>query len=164
MTESNTPPSIDEKGVIVRVKTFRRTITETDIVTFVNVMGMYDPPFVDMEYIKESMPESHQKRFAPGPFLISIGMGIMSTYIMGVIEEISEKEKLGLFMGMVGVDARIKAPAYPGDTLHVEFEASVQRKTSKGNTLVSFHHLVKKQTGDVVADFLETVMFSAPVK
>jgi len=163
MTDPKIESSNPTNKFIVRKTTSRRTITETDIVTFVNVVGLHEPPFIDMEYIKSSMPKSHQKRFAPAPFLISVGMGLVAPHIMGVIEEISAKEKLGLFMGMVGVEAKVKAPAYPGDTLQVELEASVNRQTSKGMTLVDFRHILKKQNGDIVTDFVEMVMFGVSI-
>jgi len=148
----------------VTMVTARRTVTETDIVTFVNVVGLHEPPFIDIEYIQSSMPESHQKRFAPAPFLISVGMGLMAPHIMGVLDQISEKYKLGLFMGMVGIEGRVKAPGYPGDTLQVELEARVKRKTSKGMILVDLRHILTKQTGAVVVDFVETVMFGPPAE
>ncbi len=163
MAVSNVETSNGPNEIIARATSHCRTITETDIVTFINVVGLHEPPFIDMEYIKSSMPESHQKRFAPAPFLISVGMGLMAPKIMDVITEVSKKEKLGIFMGMVGVEARVKAPVYPNDTLHVELEAGIKRKTSKGMILVDLRHLLKKQTGAVTVDFVETIMMSPPL-
>ena len=59
----------------------RRTITETDIVNFVNLIGLHEPAFIDMEWVKKEMPGIHNKRFAPAPFLISLGMGLVATSI-----------------------------------------------------------------------------------
>jgi acyl dehydratase len=73
----------------------RRTITETDIVNFVNLMGLHEPPFIDMEWVKKEMPGIHNKRFAPAPFLISLGMGLVATSIMEVVDAIMEEENLG---------------------------------------------------------------------
>jgi len=64
---------------VQRFKTHRRTISETDIVTFVNVVGLHEPFFIDMEYIRENMTGSHRSRFAPGPMVISLGMGLLAT-------------------------------------------------------------------------------------
>ncbi len=69
-------------------KTHRRTITETDIVTFVNVVGLHEPFFIDMEYIRENMTGSHRSRFAPGPMVISLGMGLLATYVSGIIKQV----------------------------------------------------------------------------
>lgn len=49
----------------VPFKTHNRTITETDIVTFVNVVGLHEPFFIDMEYIRANMAGKHRNRFAP---------------------------------------------------------------------------------------------------
>ena len=39
----------NESGELVyRVTSHRRTITETDIVNFVNLVGLHEPPFIDM--------------------------------------------------------------------------------------------------------------------
>ena len=36
--------------------TARRTIFDADICAFVNVAGLHEPLFVDMEYVKTNMP------------------------------------------------------------------------------------------------------------
>jgi acyl dehydratase len=148
----------DDGQLVVRATSHRRTLTETDIVTFVNLVGLHEPPFIDMEYVAK-LPESHQRRFAPAPLLISFGMGLVATVVTDVIAAIGEREKLGAFHGMVGVEARVLAAAFPGDTLQVELEAGVERKTSRGQTLVALRHLLKNQHGALVVDFTEKVLF-----
>lgn len=150
------------KGTVVRVTSHRRTLTETDIVNFVNLVGLHEPPFIDMQWVQEAMPGLHNRRFAPAPLLISLGMGLVATRIVEVALAIAEREGLGAFHGMVGVEARVRSPAFPGDTLHVELEAWVDRKTSTGKTLVDLRHLLKNQRDDVVVDFTEKVLFDAP--
>ncbi len=150
-----------EKNVY-RYKTHRRTITETDIVNFVNLVGLHEPPFIDMEFVKASLPGSHQTRFAPAPLLISLGMGLAAPIIMQVVEEVSREEKLGAFHGMVGVEAFVKSPAYPGDTLQVDLEACVDRITSKGQILVDVKHTMTNQRNEIVVVFTEKVMFEPP--
>jgi acyl dehydratase len=143
---------------LYRLRSHRRTLTETDIVNFVNLVGLHEPPFIDMEYVKR-LPESHARRFAPAPLLISLGMGLVATHVGALIDAIAEGEKLGPFHGMVGLEAAVKRPAFPGDTLEVEVEARVERKTSRGQTLIALRHLVKNQRGELVADFTERVLF-----
>jgi len=104
-------------------KTHRRTITETDIVTFVNVVGLHEPFFIDMEYIRENMTGSHRSRFAPGPMVISLGMGLLATYVSDIIKQVLEGREVGPFGGMTGVQARLRGALFPGDTIHVEGEA-----------------------------------------
>ncbi len=136
----------------------RRTITETDIVNFVNLVGLHEAPFIDMEYVK-TLPGSHDKRFAPAPLLISLGMGLVATYAGDVIAAVGENEKFGPFHGMVGVEARVRHPVFPGDTLQVELEAAVDRTTSRGQTLVDLKHTMTNQNGEVCVLFTEKIMF-----
>ena len=152
--------SVNDQGkTVVRMTTHRRTITETDIVHFVNLMGLHEPPFIDMEWVNKAMPGAHNQRFAPAPFLISLGMGLVATRIMHIVTAISREEKLGAFHGMVGIEARVLGPAFPGDTLQVDVEASVDRKTSKGQTLVNLRHTLMNQRSEAVVVFTEKVIF-----
>lgn len=140
-------------------KTHRRTITETDIVTFVNVVGLHEPFFIDMEYIRENMTGSHRSRFAPGPMVISLGMGLLATYVSGIIKQDLEGREVGPFGGMTGVQARLRGALFPGDTIHVEGEARLLPVTSRGYTLMELQHLVINQRGETLVDFTETITF-----
>jgi acyl dehydratase len=146
---------------VCRLTSHRRTLTETDIVNFVNLVGLHEPPFIDMDWVAK-MPGTHNRRFAPAPLLISLGMGLVATSIMEVVAAISESAKLGAFHGMIGVEAAVKQPAFPGDTLRVELEAGVDRKTSRGQTIVALRHHVKNQRDELVVDFTEKVLFDPP--
>jgi len=149
----------DQGMRVYRLTTHRRTITETDIVNFVNLVGLHEPPFIDMEWVEKMMPGLHNKRFAPAPFLISLGMGLLSTSITKIIEAMTEKENLGLFHGMVGLEAAVKNPVFPGDTVHVEVEACVDRKTKRGQTIVDLKHVVMNQRNEIVTIFTEKLIF-----
>jgi len=149
-------------SLIHRFTTHRRTITETDIVTFVNVVGLHEPFFIDMDYIRDNMPQGHQRRFAPGPMIISLGMGLVATIALSVINKVLEGANAGSFGGMTGLEARIKGALYPGDTIHVEGEGRIKGKTSKGYTLLDLRHVVKNQKDEVLADFTETLLFLPP--
>jgi acyl dehydratase len=150
---------IDDDGRRVwALRSHRRTLTETDIVNFVNLVGLHEPPFIDMESLAE-LPESHARRFAPAPLLISIGMGLVATHLSPLIRAIAADASMGPFHGMVGIAAAVKSPAYPGDTLAVELEARVDRKTSRGGTLVDLRHVLGNQRGDVVVEFTEKLLF-----
>lgn len=146
-------------GPVYHLASHRRTITETDIVNFVNLVGLHEPPFIDMEWVGEKMPGRHNKRFAPAPLLISLGMGLVATSITEVIEAVSRKDRLGPFHGMVGIEAKVENPAFPGDTLHVDLEARVDRKTRGGHTLVDLKHLLKNQKSETVVVFTEKLLF-----
>ena len=153
---------MEKERNVYRFRTHRRTITETDIVNFVNLVGLHEPPFIDMEFVRESMPGSHPSRFAPAPLLISLGMGLAAPIIMQVVDTVSREENLGAFHGMVGVEAFVKNPAFPGDTLRVDLEAGVDRITSRGQILVDVKHVMTNQRDEVVVVFTEKVMFEPP--
>ena len=142
-----------------RFKTHRRTVTETDIVTFVNVVGLHEPFFIDMEYIRENMTGSHRSRFAPGPMIISLGMGLLATYVPDIIKQVLEGREVGPFGGMTSLQARLRGALFPGDTIHVEGEARLLPKTSRGYTLMELQHLVINQRGETIVDFTETLTF-----
>ena len=151
----------DSGELVYRVTSHRRTITETDIVNFVNLVGLHEAPFIDMEWVEKTMPGIHNKRFAPAPLLISLGMGLVATSIMEVVDAITAREGLGRFHGMVGVEAAVKSPAFPGDTLSVELEARIDRRTKSGQTLVALQHVVSNQRDEVVLVFTERVIFDS---
>ncbi len=90
---------------------------------------------------------------------MSLGMGLVATSIMEVVDAITERQGLGRFHGMVGVEAAVKSPAFPGDTLSVELEARVDRRTKRGQTLVALEHVVNNQRDEVGLVFTERVVF-----
>ncbi len=137
----------------------RRTVTETDLVNFVNLVGLHEPPFIDMEWVEKRMPGRHNTRFAPAPFLISLGMGLVATSVMEVTGAIAEDEGLGPFHGMVGLQAKVQNPAFPGDTLRVDLGAWVDRKTERGQTLVDLEHVLKNQRDETIVVFTEKLLF-----
>ncbi len=143
-------------------RSHRRTISETDIVNFVNLLGLHEPFFIDMDYIRDHLAEGHRSRFAPGPMIISLGMGLVATQIKSVMDRVLEGAGAGDFGGMTGVQARLMGAVFPGDTLYVDGEASLKPKTSRGYTLMDIRHQVKNQRDEVVADFTETVCFLPP--
>lgn len=147
---------------VIRFRSHRRTITETDIVTFVNVVGLHEPFFIDMDYIRDNLDESHQKRFAPGPMLMSLGMGLVATQIQDVIGRALEGAGAGRFGGMTGVNLRLYAAVFPNDTIYVEGEARRKPKTSRGYTLLEILHRLKNQRDELIGEFTETVLFMPP--
>lgn len=145
-----------------RFVTHRRTVTEADIVAFVNVVGLHEPFFIDMEYVRTHMSEEHRRRFAPGPMVIALGMGLVAPLVLRVIEKALAGRDAGPFAGMTGLQARLSGAVFPGDTLQVEGEAGAREKTSSGHTLLDLRHVVKNQRGETVADFTETLLFRPP--
>jgi acyl dehydratase len=142
--------------------THARTITETDIVNFVNLISLHEPFFIDMEFINKNMQGRNKERFAPGVMLISLGQGLVSTQMMSIVDHVAEDHTLGKFAGMTGIDSKIKGSVFVGDTVHVEGEAKITRITSKGMAVMDIVHHLLNQKGEDVCEFTETVLFHAP--
>src|SRR5213083_462353 len=100
-------------------RTLARTVSETDIVSFVNLCGFTEPLFMDMEYAaRESV---FKRRAAPGALTFALSEGlIMQT---GLIP--------GTGMAWLGGELRIVAPVLEGDTIRVEVEVVDKRETRK---------------------------------
>ncbi len=61
-------------------KTVGRTITETDVVNFINTVGMQEVLFMNIEFLKE---ESHIKgRVAPGALVFCMAEGLLTQATM----------------------------------------------------------------------------------
>jgi acyl dehydratase len=92
----------------------RRTITETDLVTFSNFSWDHHPAHTDEEYAKTT---AEGQRILHGPAGFSICSGL----------EISIGFKQGTSLVMLGMTWGYKAPIFIGDTLHVREEVTQMR-------------------------------------
>jgi acyl dehydratase len=144
--------------------TAKRTIFDADICTFVNVGGLHEPLFIDMEYVKTNMPPSHHRRFAPGPFLMTIAMGLVAPLLLTVLDDISKNQPIGLMKGMVNVNADIKMPGYAGDTMQVELIPRITSITKSGNVMLALQHIMRNQDDIIIVDFIETLMLGPAQK
>ena len=122
-------------------RTLARTVSETDIVTFVNLCGFVEPLFIDMEYVKRA--SVFKRRAAPGALTFSLSEGlIMQT---GLIH--------GTGMAYLGGELRIVAPVLEGDTIRVEIEVADKRETRKMDRgIVTYRHRVLNQRDEVVLE------------
>jgi len=127
-----------EVGDVAR--TASRTITETDIINFMGLSGVFEELHMSLEYIK-----SHSifgKRVSPGPltFIVSEGLAVQS----GLIHHTG--------MALLGINNVVfPAPVFCNDTIRVEMEVIGKRETSKPDRgIVTFQHTIRKQTDEVV--------------
>lgn len=128
-----------EVGAVVR--TLARTVSETDIVTFVNLCGFTEPLFMDMEYVaRESV---FGRRAAPGALTFALSEGlIMQT---GLVH--------GTGMAWLGAEVRLVSPVLEGDTIRVEVEVVDKRETKKPDRgIVTYRHRVVNQRDEVVLE------------
>lgn len=101
-------------------QTFRRTVTETDLVNFISVTGMLEMIFIDSEGAV-----AIGGRPVPGALTYTLIEGfILQTMIQGT----------GL--AMLELTQKIHAPVRVDDTIHAVITVTGIRPTSKGNRAV----------------------------
>ena len=131
----------DDYKIGATYKTLGRTVSETDIVNFVNLGGFTEPLFMDMEYVaKESV---FGRRAAPGAMTFALSEGLcMQT---GLIH--------GTGMAWLGGEVKVVAPVLAGDTIYVEIEIVDKRETKKPDRgIVTYKHRVLNQRGETVME------------
>jgi acyl dehydratase len=118
-------------------RTIGRTVTEADIVNFINCTGMTEVLFIDLEFLAN---ESDIKgRVAPGALAYTLAEGLLIQATM---------QHTGY--AFLNMELDVKAPVFAGDTIHVECEVIEARRTSKpGRGLVRTRNKVVKQDGTV---------------
>ena len=133
--------TFEEHSIGARYHTLARTVSETDIVNFVNQCGFTEPLFMDMEYVaRESV---FTRRAAPGALTWALSEGlIMQT---GLVH--------GTGMAFLGAEVGVVAPVLEGDTLTVEIEVADKRETKKPDRgIVTYRHRVLNQRGELVLE------------
>ena len=122
-------------------RTLARTVSETDIVNFVNQCGFTEPLFIDMEYVKRE--SVFKRRAAPGALTFALSEGlVMQT---GLIH--------GTGMAFLGGELKVVAPVLEGDTIRVEVEVADKRETKKTDRgIVTYKHRVLNQRDEVVLE------------
>ena len=133
--------TFEEHQVGATYRTLARTVSETDIVTFVNLCGYTEPLFMDMEYVaRESL---FKRRAAPGALTFGLAEGLIIQ--TGLIH--------GTGMAYLGGELRVTGPVLEGDTLTVEVEIVDKRETKKPDRgIVTYRHRVTNQRGETVLE------------
>ena len=128
-------------------KTIGRTITETDIVNYVNCTGLVEVLFINAEFQKH---ESDIKgRLAPAMLAYSICEGLL---IQATMQHTA--------FAFLGMQFEIKGPVFAGDTVHVECEIIEARESRSrpGRGIVKSRNRIVKQDGTVVIEYTPTRM------
>lgn len=132
----------EEMPVGRKFKTVGRTVTEPDIVTFINTIGMTEVLFTNLEYLKH---ESDIKgRLAPG--------SLVYCFAEGLLVQATLQTTGAAFLGM---KLDVKGPVFAGDTIHVVCEVTEARRSVSrpDRGLVRTHNQVVKQDGTVVLEY-----------
>jgi len=132
-----------------KFRTVGRTITEADITNFVNVTGMTEVLFTDLEYLKSQSLIGG--RPAPGALVYAFAEGLLMQSVM---------QHTG--MAFLNAEIQVKGPTNAGDTVHVVCEVTEARPTSKpGRGIVTAANHVTNQKGEVVLRYTATRMVKA---
>ena len=125
-----------------QLRTFRRTVTETDLVNFIGVTGMLEAIFIEDGYEGSAMAG----RPVPGALTYTLIEGfILQTMIQGT----------GL--AMLELHQKILAPVVVGDTIEAQIEVTDIRPTSKsGRAVVTSRIDVFNQNGTLVMTYTAT--------
>jgi acyl dehydratase len=126
-----------------RFITGRRTITEHDIMQFVCLVGLTEPLFLDMEYIRQE--SLYGERIAPGSLTFGMAEGL--TVQTGIIH--------GTGLAFAGIDQmKLFAPVKVGDTIQVEIEVlDTKEVPARGGGIVRYRHWVKNQRGETIMEY-----------
>lgn len=129
-------PFWDDLSVGDRFRTVGRTLTETDLVNFVNLSWLTEELFTNTED-RESMAIAG--RVVPAALVYACAEGLLLPMIQGT----------GL--AFLSATLEVKGPTFVGDTIHVECRVSEVRATSKRNRgLVRSENQVVNQKGETV--------------
>ena len=123
-------------------RTLGRTITETDLVNFINTTGMVEVLFTDVEYAKLHAPQGG--RLVPGALVYAIAEGLLVQATL---------QRTGL--AFLSMNFEILGPTFVGDTVHVEVEVLECRPTSKtpDRGLLRTKNDIVNQHGDTVITY-----------
>jgi acyl dehydratase len=102
-----------------RFRTAARTVSETDLVSFVALGGFTEPLFLDASHAAAA---GYTGRLLPGALVYVIAEGlVLQTNCLH-----------GTGLAFLHMDLDVVAPAYVGDTLHVVVEITESRQASRG--------------------------------
>lgn len=104
-----------------RFRTFRRTITETDIINFISATGMLETIFIDATF------EHGAIRGRPAPGALTYGL-IEGLLMQGMVQ--------GTGLALLEVHKKMLAPVVAGDTIWATVEVTGIRPTSQHNRAV----------------------------
>ncbi|NGP07793.1 acyl dehydratase [Rhodococcus sp. 14C212] len=133
-----------------RIDTPRRTVTDYDISSFVNLCGFLTPTFIDLEYV--SRPEHYSGRIAPGLLTLSLAEGLV--LFAGVTR--------GTGLALLELTPTWKAPVYAGDTIQTQINFVSKRLTSRGDRgVVKTENVVVNSKGETVATYASARMIKS---
>jgi 3-hydroxybutyryl-CoA dehydratase len=126
----------------MRFETFRRTITETDLVAFTSITGMLESIFIDATFEEGAM----RGRPVPGALTYTLIEGFL-------LQSMTQ----GTGLALLEVHQKLLAPVVVGDTIHAQVEVTNVRPTSKSSRGVVASRIdVFNQRGEQVMTYTAT--------
>src|SRR6059058_5601019 len=92
-------------------RTVGRTVTEPDIVNFINTIGMTEVLFTNLDFLHNVA--GFKGRLAPGSLVFCFAEGLLAQTV-----------HQGTGLAFLGMDFAVKGPTFAGDTIHVEVEVT----------------------------------------
>ena len=130
MSMSHAPNTIQQLGqglhwqelvIGQRFKTFRRTVTEADLVGFIGVTGMVEVMFIDAAPLHGGI--------AGRPVPAALTYTLIEGFILQTMIQ-------GTGLAMLELTQKIHAPVRVGDTIHAVIEVTGVRPTSTGGRTI----------------------------
>lgn len=141
-------PGYDEFSVGDVHVSYRRTVTESHLVTFAAMAGLQLALFIDHEYAREQ--SSFGAPIAPGFLTASLSAGMLEG-ILGA------KTIAGLGMD----EFRFRAPVRIGDTLHAEVTVQSKKETKDpGRGVLTLGIKMINQRREVALEYLASVLMA----
>jgi acyl dehydratase len=121
-----------------RFRTFRRTVTEADLIGFIGVTGMQEPLFVDATL---------DGALGPRPVPAALTHALIEGIVLAGMAH-------GTGLALLETHIRARAPVRVGDTIGAEVTLAAIRPTSAGNRAVVTSEIdIKNQRGETVMDY-----------
>jgi acyl dehydratase len=143
VSRDDAPPAIrgstwEEMTVGSAFRTAARTVTESDVVQFVNLCGFNEPLFYDERHAGKG---GYTGRLVPGALVYALGEGLV----------IQTHSFAGTGLAFMHMELDVRRPTFVGDTLDVVVEITEARPSSKpGRGVVTSSNTVYNQRGDDV--------------
>jgi acyl dehydratase len=133
--------TFEDMTVGLAFRTASRTITESDLMSFVHLGGFNEPLFYDASHASAG---GYTGRLIPGALAYVIAEGlILQTNVLH-----------GTGLAFMHMEYTVQGPSYVGDTLHVVVTVTESRKASRGERgVVTTRCDITNQRGEVVGVF-----------
>jgi acyl dehydratase len=123
-----------------KFRTLSRTITESDLVGFINTTGMLEMIFIDQTFSHEG---GIKGRFVPAALPYCLIEGLLCQTV---------QQMTGL--ALLEIEKKVLKPTFVGDTIHGEVEVMAIKPTSRGNrAVVTTRNDIVNQRREVVITY-----------